>query len=191
MCWYEVDECLASLWHLARDFVSTACLKHIYQCRPYFECYGLPRHKLFLLHQCEPSPPSPHLPYLLGCMHLYVRNSTWQYLQVGMHELCASLRDTATCVHMHPGCAVEEEPAQQGDVRLVPLLGSGAATAACDEVHIGGVEIFNAGRWGRICASGDFAAFTLEAQVTTPAPLSPRAHLGLAWLSSSGVCLCR
>ena len=56
----------------------------------------------------------------------------------------------------------------EGDVRLVPLNGTAVATAPCDDVHFGGVELFREGRWGRIC-SGRFGdepeEFTLDAQV--------------------------
>eukprot|EP00892_Ulva_mutabilis_P012491 jgi/Ulvmu1/9614/UM054_0044.1 len=63
------------------------------------------------------------------------------------------------------GCDEEEAPPQQGDVRLTALRGGGAATAACDAAHMGGVEIFNAGRWGRICAGGGPSQFVVTAQV--------------------------
>lgn len=55
----------------------------------------------------------------------------------------------------------------EGDVRLVPLNGTTAATAPCDDVHFGGVELFREGRWGRICAGrfGQPEEFTLDAQV--------------------------
>lgn len=55
-----------------------------------------------------------------------------------------------------------------GDVRLVPLNGTAVPTAACDEVHFGGVELFREGRWGRICSGrgGDEPAdFALDAEV--------------------------
>lgn len=52
----------------------------------------------------------------------------------------------------------------QGDVRLVPLTSITSDTAPCDVVHFGSVEIFNDGRWGRICG-GDNEDFTLGAQV--------------------------
>ena len=44
-------------------------------------------------------------------------------------------------------------PPQQGDVRLVDLPGPGAVTQTCNEVHYGGVEVFNRGRWGAVCAT--------------------------------------
>lgn len=56
----------------------------------------------------------------------------------------------------------------EGDVRLVPLNGTTSPTAACDDVHFGGVEIFHDGRWGRICSDRFGTApadFTLDAQV--------------------------
>lgn len=55
----------------------------------------------------------------------------------------------------------------EGDVRLVPLNGTATATAACDDVHFGGVELFREGRWGRICSGrgGRTQEFTLDAQV--------------------------
>lgn len=46
---------------------------------------------------------------------------------------------------------------QQGAVRLVPLIGTATATAACDAVHLGAVEVFNRGLWGRLgIHSNDF-----------------------------------
>ena len=66
------------------------------------------------------------------------------------------------------GCDAPNSPPVEGAVRLVPLNGTVAPTAACDEVHFGGVELFFQGRWGRIC-SGRFGLghndFTLDAQV--------------------------
>jgi len=56
----------------------------------------------------------------------------------------------------------------EGDVRLVPLNGTTVATAPCDDVHFGGVELFHEGRWGRICSSpagGRPEDFTLDALV--------------------------
>lgn len=61
----------------------------------------------------------------------------------------------------------------EGDVRLVPLSPRQPATAVCDAVHFGGVEIFHNGQWGRICTTdlpgGREASqmFTLDAQVCT------------------------
>ena len=64
------------------------------------------------------------------------------------------------------GCDAEEGKPQTGDVRLVPLDGSSTPTAACDQVHIGGVEIYNRGRWGGVCiGGGDRSEFTIDAQV--------------------------
>lgn len=48
------------------------------------------------------------------------------------------------------GCSVAEAAPQQGAVRLVALSGTVTPTAACDAAHIGGVELFNRGRWGRL-----------------------------------------
>jgi len=61
---------------------------------------------------------------------------------------------------------VEEAPPSQGDVRLIPLRGV-PPTAGCDDVHLGGVEIFNDGRWGRICVdrSDQVSFFTIDAGV--------------------------
>ena len=53
------------------------------------------------------------------------------------------------------GCTINETPPAQGDVRLVDIDGINASTAPCDDVHFGGVEIYNDGRWGRICV-GNF-----------------------------------
>ena len=40
------------------------------------------------------------------------------------------------------------------------------ATTACDDVHFGAVEFFNAGRWGSICApDSDVATFAIDAAV--------------------------
>lgn len=75
--------------------------------------------------------------------------------------------NTVRC--LHAGC---EAPANtsptEGDLRLVPLNGTTSPTAACDDVHFGGVEIFHDGRWGRICNdrfSSSPEEFTLDAQV--------------------------
>ena len=61
---------------------------------------------------------------------------------------------------------MEEATPTQGDVRLIPLEGV-PPTAACGDVHFGGVEIFNDGRWGRICLqdSSDVSAFTVDVGV--------------------------
>lgn len=53
----------------------------------------------------------------------------------------------------------------EGDVQLVPLRGTAASTQVCDDVHLGGVELFRSGRWGRICAGAFISngrAFTLD-----------------------------
>ena len=64
------------------------------------------------------------------------------------------------------GCTAEEGAPSQGDVRLIPLRGV-PPTAACDDVHLGGVEIFNDGRWGRICidSTNEVSSFTIDAGV--------------------------
>lgn len=68
----------------------------------------------------------------------------------------------------HAGCRVDETPPTQGDIRLVPLTGMNFAspTSPCDEVHFGGVEIYNDGDWGRICRTGRRSSgFVVEALV--------------------------
>ena len=52
-------------------------------------------------------------------------------------------------------------------MRLVTLSGAAAETGTCDDVHFGGVEFFNDGEWGRICAGStdEFTAFTVDAKV--------------------------
>lgn len=51
----------------------------------------------------------------------------------------------------------------------MPVLNGVRATSTCDEMHFGAVEIFNSGRWGRICAGGPGAAalssFQMDAAV--------------------------
>eukprot|EP00892_Ulva_mutabilis_P003252 jgi/Ulvmu1/1299/UM011_0025.1 len=90
----------------------------------------------------------------------------------------------------HAGCNVTTPAPQLGDVRLMPLLGTATATAPCDAVHLGGVEIFNRGLWGRItvhnndmltaqvvCRQLGFPFWTLYATGTgdpTPAPPGQR-----------------
>ena len=61
---------------------------------------------------------------------------------------------------------VEEARPSQGDSRLIALTGV-PLTAACDNVHLGGVEIINNGRWGRICfdSSDQDSSFTIGAGV--------------------------
>lgn len=64
------------------------------------------------------------------------------------------------------GCTINETIATQGDVRLINIRGSNFSTQPCDDVHIGGVEIFNDGRWGRICTvTGIPVGFTVSAKV--------------------------
>lgn len=52
----------------------------------------------------------------------------------------------------------------QGDVRLINIRGTNFTTQPCDDVHLGGVEIFNDGRWGRIC-DGDSGMYNIDAKV--------------------------
>lgn len=49
------------------------------------------------------------------------------------------------------GCTVKVTAPKQGDVRLVNIPGTNFTTQPCDDVHLGGVEFFNDGQWGRIC----------------------------------------
>jgi len=42
----------------------------------------------------------------------------------------------------------------EGDVRLIPVAATGVTTAACDQAHFGGVEVFAGGRWARVCNGG-------------------------------------
>ena len=66
------------------------------------------------------------------------------------------------------GCETATPAPSEGDVRLMTLNGTTAGTAACDEVHFGGVGMFFQGRWGRICngrLGSDHDEFTLDAQV--------------------------
>jgi len=66
------------------------------------------------------------------------------------------------------GCEAPSFSPAEGDVRLVPLKGTAAPTAVCDDVHFGGVELFREGAWGRICvgrSGGEEDKFTLDAQV--------------------------
>ena len=65
-------------------------------------------------------------------------------------------------------CDAPPSPPVEGAVRLVPLNGTAPATATCDDVHFGAVELFRDGIWGRICDGqdgGDPEEFTLDAQV--------------------------
>lgn len=86
---------------------------------------------------------------------------------------CMPRHTRAPCARLTPrsaaGCTPQgqgSEPAQ-GDVRLVPLQGTGP-TSVCDAVHAGVIEIFNDGVWGRICQlpSQDFrdSTYTLIPQ---------------------------
>lgn len=67
---------------------------------------------------------------------------------------------------VNAGCTSRSSAPTQGDVRLATLAGT-VATSPCDDVHFGGVEIFNDGAWGRICFGtfDQFQAFTVDAQV--------------------------
>eukprot|EP00892_Ulva_mutabilis_P007289 jgi/Ulvmu1/4932/UM204_0003.1 len=80
-----------------------------------------------------------------------------------------SIQQAVALVCSNPsGCEAPAAPPAEGDVRLVPLNGTAVATAACDDVHFGGVELFREGQWGRICAGrfgGDPEEFTVDAQV--------------------------
>lgn len=53
---------------------------------------------------------------------------------------------------------------KQGDIRLTPPRGIDTPTQPCDDVHLGGVEFFNEGQWGRIC-SRSLDSWTLDATV--------------------------
>lgn len=57
---------------------------------------------------------------------------------------------------------MNETAPQQGDIRLFPIDPANL-TRPCDDVHMGGVEFFNDGQWGGICASGD--SWTVDARV--------------------------
>ena len=66
------------------------------------------------------------------------------------------------------GCAGDGSEPAQGDVRLVDLDDITANTQPCDAVHFGGVEVFNDGQWGRVCAGrfgGDTEDFSIDAKV--------------------------
>eukprot|EP00892_Ulva_mutabilis_P007858 jgi/Ulvmu1/5444/UM223_0005.1 len=68
------------------------------------------------------------------------------------------------------GCEVNDTAPVQGDLRLVNIFGVNSTSGPCDDVHFGGVEIFNQGRWGRICRDNDLffvgsADFTVDAKV--------------------------
>ena len=54
------------------------------------------------------------------------------------------------------GCNTPDAAPLPGDVRLVDLEDTPSGTSPCDEVHFGGVEIFNRGRWGAICTAAAF-----------------------------------
>ena len=64
------------------------------------------------------------------------------------------------------GCTGDDSAPAQGDIRLIDLDDITANTQPCDAVHFGGVEIFNDGQWGRICAEGsDTVDFSIDAKV--------------------------
>eukprot|EP00892_Ulva_mutabilis_P007854 jgi/Ulvmu1/5440/UM223_0001.1 len=64
-------------------------------------------------------------------------------------------------------CTPDSAESSQGDVRLVALGGAVGVTTTCDEVHFGGVELFNEGQWGRICSgrTDNFVTLTVDAKV--------------------------
>ena len=71
------------------------------------------------------------------------------------------------------GCPTgEAAPLLEGDVRLIAIDMTGPATAECDAVHFGGVEVFTGGRWERICngerISDGIEQHTIVAQVWRP-----------------------
>lgn len=122
----------------------------------------------------------PQLPHFCSDMGNVCYNVTWNRLQLcfegefwgGVHAAVQSGESAffpaCDIVEADAGCTVDAAAPAQGDVRLVPLSGSASTTAPCDNVHFGGVEIFNDGQWGKIC-NGVFsprnADFTVAAQV--------------------------
>ena len=56
---------------------------------------------------------------------------------------------------------------RRGDVRLIPFPDT-PGSAACDEVHFGAVEVFNAGRWGAVCDGTALAAAVVCRQLGFP-----------------------
>lgn len=93
---------------------------------------------------------------------------------VSMMPLTCSVVDDSTAASTTfmcsecAGCGSPVAAPVEGDVRLVPLIGATASTATCDSVHLGGVELFRQGRWGRICTGhgrADHGRFTLVAPV--------------------------
>ena len=71
-----------------------------------------------------------------------------------------------SCITLSAGCEVGTAPPQQGDVRLFQLRPRvSPITQECDEVHFGGVELFNDGQWGRICVNGLDEASSVTAAV--------------------------
>ena len=58
-----------------------------------------------------------------------------------------------------------ETAPQQGDIRLFNLPGISVGTQPCDDVHFGGVEIFNAGQWGLVCGNPRDGTSLVLAQV--------------------------
>ena len=96
------------------------------------------------------------LNYQVKCTAISAQWPAWHiWTSRSLRELCS-------------GCKVPTSSPEEGDVRLVPLNGATAATAACDDVHFGGVEMFFQGRWGRFCNTLlglGHDVFTLDAQV--------------------------
>ena len=104
-----------------------------------------------------------------------------------------SLRPGGVCV----GCNVTRRSPRQGDVRLVPLQGTVSATSPCDAAHLGGVELFNRGRWGRlgvhrndfltaqvVCRQLGFPFWSLYATGSgDPTPARPGTPRALVWAS--------
>eukprot|EP00892_Ulva_mutabilis_P005900 jgi/Ulvmu1/3682/UM017_0098.1 len=110
----------------------------------------------------QASAPTRYMHFQPRCRH-----PTHAHVSTAAGALAAS----SVCLlitHMHADCAAPASSPAEGDLRLVPLNGTGVATAACDDVHFGGVELFRQGRWGRIC-NGRFGRdedeFTVDAQV--------------------------
>ena len=97
----------------------------------------------------------------------YARAHLHLHLHVQLAGLKQMLRTHSDVCFACAGCDSDEITPTQGDVRLVSLSGAATETATCDDVHFGGVEFFNDGEWGRICAglNDGFEAFTVDATV--------------------------
>lgn len=52
-----------------------------------------------------------------------------------------------------------------GDIRLIRPAVDSTTTKPCDDVHLGVVEVYRGGQWGRICSRGGDQEFTLDAAV--------------------------